>query len=142
MLPTSGDVRIPPMLRSVYVDSTPHIVPGGELVNLLYAARSSHAPRSLAQRVSEFLGITDGENAGGETESDKIKLSVARAIVTDPDLIVMNAENMTRGDWILRCFEDRLTALPPEVSAGPEDTTLDLIRECVQPPPATHQKKA
>ena len=46
----------------------------------------------------ESAGHGEGSSWGG------LGLSVARALIYDPDVLVMNAENMPRGSWMLQCI--------------------------------------
>ena len=94
------------MLRYAYVDSTACLVPGDVSVNLRYAAVSNSA-FLLEERVALMLGLSLEDEP--HSESDRIKVSVARAILNDPDVLVMNAENMPRGDWITSCMNCLLT---------------------------------
>ena len=103
-VPSHGLVHSPPMLRYAYVDSSAHVLPGGSRPNLYYGAELDTDPADLVQRVASRVGV-DPTEAEPVSESDRLKLTVARAIITDPDILVVNAENMPRGLWLRGCLE-------------------------------------
>ena len=69
------------------------MLPGGKHINLHYAALVTDAH---AEKVLRRVGL-DLEAGESLSESDHLKLGVVRAILNDPDVLVVNAENMPRG---------------------------------------------
>ena len=99
-IPSSGAVRMPPMLRCAYVDSTPHLEPGGTHANLHFGGVVTSA---FAMRVAWRVGFDPEKEP--RNDLDSLKLTIARAIINDPDIVVVNAENMPRGKWLRPCLE-------------------------------------
>ena len=76
-VPYEGKIISPPMLRSAYVDSVPHILPGGLVANLHFGAVVTSA---FAWRVGRRVGIkmVDGKDKEAIGEIDALRVAVAR----------------------------------------------------------------
>ena len=53
----------------------------------------------------DFDALVMNKVSANIDETDAFKLTVARAIINDPDILVVNAEHMPRGKWFLPCLE-------------------------------------
>eukprot|EP00931_Biecheleriopsis_adriatica_P016400 TRINITY_DN12098_c0_g1_i1.p1 TRINITY_DN12098_c0_g1~~TRINITY_DN12098_c0_g1_i1.p1 ORF type:complete len:365 (+),score=45.57 TRINITY_DN12098_c0_g1_i1:96-1097(+) len=104
LLPTSGDREFPVCGRCVLIDQSPVIMPWETVLENLLLCTASWITHPIAEQMAFALGLSSDVKARQLGITDQMLLCLGRALLSDPDILVVCACHWPGGDWQRKAF--------------------------------------